>query len=212
MSDQIFNLFPQSIMICDKVYNLNEQELEYIKSLEKEKNYGGGENDKTILSYILNNPTLKNLKEYFEKQINHYMHNHMEYSENYKFYITQSWANFNEKETFHHKHNHANSILSGVYYIGFHSAAIRFYKNFNTFPLQFEVKNYNIVNSKSWFFAPQKNNLFLFPSQLEHSVEANENNEPRISIAFNSFVKGKIGSEKDLTELNITDDYKNLLR
>ena len=37
MSDEIVNVFPQSIMICGEMYNLNEKELEYIKSLNKEK-------------------------------------------------------------------------------------------------------------------------------------------------------------------------------
>ena len=203
MSDEIVNVFPQSIMICGEMYNLNEKELEYIKSLNKEKITGDGNNYRTSSTYIFNKPKIKKFKEYCEKQVNHYMHNHMKYDNNYQFYITQSWANFNEKETFHHKHNHPNSILSGVYYIELQNAPIRFYKNFETFPLLFKEKKYTIENSKSWFFVPQKNNLFLFPSLLEHSVEVNKNVEPRISISFNTFVKGTLGKTQELTELEI---------
>ena len=41
----------------------------------------------------------------------------------------------------------------------------------------------------------------MFPSSLTHMVETKEGNNTRISLAFNVFIKGKIGNNKQLTEL-----------
>ncbi len=32
-------------------------------------------------------------------------------------YITQSWLNYTETNQYHHKHQHPNSLVSGVFYI-----------------------------------------------------------------------------------------------
>jgi ectoine hydroxylase-related dioxygenase (phytanoyl-CoA dioxygenase family) len=45
--------------------------------------------------------------------------------------------------------------------------------------------------------------LLLFLSTLEHSVLENKSEEDRISISFNTFTKGSIGSIEDLTYIPI---------
>ena len=50
---------------------------------------------------------------------------------------------------------------------------------------------------------PKNDLLFIFPSPLYHSVSTKKGDNERISLAFNTFFKGKIGTEKDLTELII---------
>jgi hypothetical protein len=47
------------------------------------------------------------------------------------------------------------------------------------------------------------NTIAIFPSLLAHSVKTNTHQRERISIAFNIFVRGKIGSEEALTLLEI---------
>jgi hypothetical protein len=32
-------------------------------------------------------------------------------------YITQSWLNYTETNQYHHKHEHPNSLVSGVFYV-----------------------------------------------------------------------------------------------
>ena len=60
---------------------------------------------------------------------------------------------------------------------------------------------YGIWNSDSWHFNSINNELFLFPSWLDHSVKQNSKaTVDRISIAFNVFVKGSIGHEENLIE------------
>ena len=60
----------------------------------------------------------------------------------------------------------------------------------------------NIWNSKAWYIPVEKNVLVLFPSWLEHSVEENKKQTTdRISISFNTFTKGRFGSNEQSNEL-----------
>ena len=54
----------------------------------------------------------------------------------------------------------------------------------------------------SWSFPVKSNELFLFPSWMEHQVDANEKaTKNRISLAFNVYVKGTVGNMHELNEL-----------
>ena len=43
----------------------------------------------------------------------------------------------------------------------------------------------------------------MFPSETQHKVEYNKENNIRTSIAFNIYIKGVIGSLSKLTELKL---------
>ena len=60
---------------------------------------------------------------------------------------------------------------------------------------------FNLWNSKTWFFNVETGNLFLFPSSTIHQVDIKKGDNTRISLAFNTFYKGVVGSEDSLTEL-----------
>ena len=45
--------------------------------------------------------------------------------------------------------------------------------------------------------------VILFPSSLTHMVETKQGDNTRISLAFNVFIKGTVGNNKNLTELII---------
>ena len=64
-------------------------------------------------------------------------------------------------------------------------------------------KEFNLYNSRSWFFPVETNQIILFPSSTTHSVGQKKGNNTRLSLAFNVFIKGKIGSNFGLTELNL---------
>ena len=206
MNDTILNLFPMSVMICEEKYKMTNDEKKFINNLEKEGNYN---NKKSVSSYVLENKQLKLFKNYLQKKINHYMYNHLKYNENIEFYITQSWINYNDKDTWHHKHAHPNSILSGVYYVQ-GNAPIEFYRASSQFTFDFPCKEFVIENAGTWWVDIQPQDLILFSSTLQHSVRKNEKDETRISLAFNTFVKGKIGEENNLTETDIKHELKEL--
>jgi predicted 2-oxoglutarate/Fe(II)-dependent dioxygenase YbiX len=63
--------------------------------------------------------------------------------------------------------------------------------------------DWNLYNSKSWWMEAKTGGLLLFPSSLTHMVQQVTADEDRISIAFNTFLKGNLGDNKDLTELKL---------
>mgnify|MGYP003150075757 CR=1 FL=1 len=59
----------------------------------------------------------------------------------------------------------------------------------------------NAFNSAFWWFAVKTGQIMLFPSSLNHSVEAKQGNNTRVSLSFNVFIKGNIGSDDRLNTL-----------
>ena len=119
-------------------------------------------------------------------------------------YITQSWLNYTKAGQYHHVHTHPNSVISGVFYINATQGdKITFSKQTRDMILEFETDDFQLFNSKSWFFDVSSNNIVLFPSTLQHRVETldQKKTDVRISLAFNTFLKGHAGDNNNLTEL-----------
>ena len=70
--------------------------------------------------------------------------------------------------------------------------------------IDIQTENFNPFNSGSWWFPVETGQVLLFPSYLVHYVETKKGTNTRISLAFNIFIKGTIGSKKKLTELTLT--------
>jgi uncharacterized protein (TIGR02466 family) len=132
--------------------------------------------------------------------------------------LTQSWVNWNYPNEHTQTHIHPNSIASGVLYlesteqnnlIVFHKPYSQTTRNYLD-PKTFESPN---PNGKPQFYEAfyrlvvKNGDFIIFPSYLAHSVPRNTTNQKRISLAFNSVTKHKIGANKRLTEI----DYKILL-
>ena len=96
-----------------------------------------------------------------------------------------------------------NSLVSGVFYINADEKLdkIKFFKEHTYSTISLPTNNYNLFNSTSWWFTVKTGDIVLFPSSLTHMVETKEGDNVRTSLAFNVFVEGKIGNNKDLTEL-----------
>jgi len=47
----------------------------------------------------------------------------------------------------------------------------------------------------------------IFPSSLRHSVNVVQAEQTRVSLSFNTFAKGLIGSEENLTALEVGQIY-----
>lgn len=45
--------------------------------------------------------------------------------------------------------------------------------------------------------------IIIFPSNLKHSVDKVKEDKTRISLSFNSFVKGSLGDKENLTEVKL---------
>ena len=49
--------------------------------------------------------------------------------------------------------------------------------------------------------------IVLFPSYLTHQVTSKKGNNTRISLSFNIFLKGSLGSNKELTHMSDAFGY-----
>ena len=76
---------------------------------------------------------------------------------------------------------------------------------FSNFPTlvsySFLVSNTRTSSLLSSNFFNASGDIFLFPSSLAHMVETKQGKNTRISLSFNVFIKGTVGSDRDLTEL-----------
>jgi uncharacterized protein (TIGR02466 family) len=116
--------------------------------------------------------------------------------------VTQSWCNYTTPGQFHHKHEHPNSFVSGVLYIQSDPKVDRIYFYRSGYQqLKLPTETFNPYNSESWWFESVPGQLILFPSHLTHMVETTRSADTRISLSFNTFPVGQVGSNQELTEL-----------
>jgi uncharacterized protein (TIGR02466 family) len=104
------------------------------------------------------------------------------------FEITGCWATVLAKGAIHKAHSHPNNFLSGVYYVRIQPGADTIY--FHDPRSQARVIRPPVVeltaeNTDQVVVRVRNGNLLMFPSYLEHSVDANMSAEERISISFN---------------------------
>ena len=202
--NSVFPLFSYPVMVCSKNYKFNAAEEKYISDLAMVDNLGNfmSQNDS-----ILEGTELSNLKAFIDLQIDIYKKKILRMKNEIDIYITQSWANRAKTNQFHPKHKHPNSILSGVLFVTGNGSdglpPIRFHRSNDLFPLDFEYEELNDFNTGCRWFEPVKGGLILFPSVLEHDVEKNNTNIERITLSFNTFVRGSIGGRSRLTQVDI---------
>ena len=199
----IHSIFPTPVYFSKLNRKFLKKELDVFENYKNNfvKNLG---NVTSNNSYILNLKPLKKLKKDIEIFINDYFDKIIVTSNKIKPFITQSWLNYTKENEFHHIHEHPNSLVSGVFYINadINNDKIIFHNNkYNQIDLM--SKEFNLYNSRSWFFPVETNQIILFPSSTTHSVGQKKGNNTRLSLAFNVFIKGKIGSNFGLTELNL---------
>ena len=202
MKHSIQSIFPTPIYISNINRPYTKQELEFVNQQKKICVTNEG-NTTTKNNYILKTKELKNINKFLEQHCQNYLQQVICPKNNVELYITQAWVNYTHKDQYHHKHEHPNSIISGVLY--FYSD-IQNDKILFTHPISYkqispEIDKFNLWNSHTWFFPVETGNLFMFPSSTTHQVETKQGNNTRISLAFNTFYKGTIGSNSDLTEL-----------
>jgi uncharacterized protein (TIGR02466 family) len=102
--------------------------------------------------------------------------------------ITGCWATVLAPGAAHKLHSHPNNYLSGVYYVCTGSGADTI--NFHDPRRQAAVIRPPVVeltaeNTDQVVVKVREGTLLMFPSYLEHSVDANASEEERVSISFN---------------------------
>ena len=203
MNLEIIPIFPTPIYRTKLSRKLNKKEISFINKtkIDCKKNEGNITSNDT---YILNNKIFKNLKKEISLIVKDYTDKIISPKDNLNFLITQSWLNYTEKNQYHHKHKHPNSLISGVFYVNCNEQfdKIKFFKEEDS-TIRITAKSWNLFNSTTWWLPVKTGDIILFPSSLTHMVETKEGDNTRISLAFNVFIKGTIGENKELTELNL---------
>ena len=204
MREPIINhIFPTPVYITEIDREFTKQELNFVKEQKKHCSKNAG-NINTKDNYILNRKEFKNIKKFLNKHCKNYLDTVICPKNNLELYITQSWLNYTEADQYHHKHEHPNSVISGVLYF---DSDIKNDKILFSKSTEQQIKpiidntKFNLSNSETWFFPVETGRLIMFPSSTIHSVEIKKGKNTRISLAFNTFYKGTIGSSVGLSEL-----------
>lgn len=201
--EKIQALFATPIYLSEIKRNFSTEELKFVEENKKEFYINTGKNKTSKDKFILKQNKMKNLCEDLMVKVNDYFKFVEDSNDEVELYITQSWLNYNELNTYHHEHWHTNSYISGVLYIKA-DENLDFIRFLNPrYPIfEFSNKNnFNIFNSGTWDFSVKTGQIILFPSYLRHSVTNNLSNDERISLSFNVFVKGVIGDKHNSTQL-----------
>ena len=200
----IQNIFPTPIYTTKIDRGFTKQELNFVEQQKKHCTNNQG-NINTKDNYILNRKEFKNIKKFLDKHCKDYLDTIICPKNNIELYITQSWLNYTEANQYHHRHEHPNSVVSGVLYFDsdIKNDKILFVdsKGYQQIKPEINDTKWNLWNSGTWFFPVETGNLFMFPSSTTHQVETKKGNNTRISLAFNTFYKGSVGSNPQLTEL-----------
>jgi uncharacterized protein (TIGR02466 family) len=156
--------------------------------------------------YIFRAPEMRSIAEAVQESLVLYSRDVLGIS--HILYATQSWTLINPPGIGMHGHSHSNSIVSGsLYYTDLPAPPSRMvferHNSYQQLELGSEADKANIYNAARNAIEPRRGDLILFSSSLSHFVEANTSALPRHAIAFNSFIRGTLGSYRDVSELRL---------
>lgn len=200
---QVYNLWP--IPVYKSEIPVREKWKVLIKGLEYERTHVNNSDiskDRTILN------SMPELKSEIENHCELFTRKYLTVKDNAKFYLQNSWCNIHGPNEESQIHYHGNSLLSGVYYpilpknsgdIAFHRSSI--YTNTFHQSIKLDYEENTEVNASQYEIAVNEGTIVIFPSHLEHSVQKNNSDQLRYSIAFNFYVRGKFGKEEYILEI-----------
>ena len=200
---KLLNLKAIPIAYEKNVHRLNKKELNVIKKTKYRKIERGVRLSETIT--LLENKTLAPLKKFIIEKAEEYTRTVLEIND--KIYLTQSWSTFNTTNVFHPPHDHPNTFISLVYYAQCEDGCLYFDLNTTSlkecFNFRYTINKCNIYNSQKWTLPVKTGDIVLFPGHIRHGSLPNKSREPRIVIGANFFIKGTLGSEKDVSLITI---------
>ena len=196
-------LFAEPFFRMNLSHAITEEQVLYIQNLKMVRN-----RDNLISEnlYIFEEPELAGLRDAVQEALDIYAREVM--GINQQLYVTQSWSLINHPDVGMHGHSHSNSVISGsIYYCDLPEPPGRMiferFTSYQQLELTPEDDRRSLYNTVLNVITPQKHDLFLFSSRLQHVIEPNLSREPRYSIAFNTFIRGKLGSYRDVSELEL---------
>jgi uncharacterized protein (TIGR02466 family) len=201
VSHEVHPLFVEPYLRANIAGTISPRQIEFIKQLKMVNNT---ENFISENLYIFEEPELKSVKDAVQEVLDIYARDVLCIPQ--ALYVTQSWSLTNTSNMGMHAHSHSNSILSGsLYYCELPSPPSNMvftrHVTYQQIDLPPEPNKRNIYNTPMVRITPRQNDVILFSSRLTHMVEPNPSNTPRHAIAFNTFVRGKLGDYRAVSEL-----------
>ena len=198
---EVISIFPTAISVHDIDVNFSDEDNKFINLCLNDQ-YENTGNTTSYDTYVLEK--LPILKEKLTNKINFHFYETLKHVKESEIYITQSWLNLTKKDQFHHTHKHPNSILAGVFYLQtVEDDCISFDNSLRVDQVRPSIESFNSYNSSLYNLPVRKNMLVIFPSSLMHNVPTVKTDQVRISLAFNTFVKGVLGKDDQLSRVNL---------
>jgi uncharacterized protein (TIGR02466 family) len=200
---EVHPLFAVPYFMADIGSAISDTQIDYIKNLKVIRDH---DNMISENLYILQDSKLANINTAVQDVLDVYANEVMGIKQ--KLYVTQSWSLINSPNARMQGHPRSNSIISGwMYYCGLpdpvSNVVFERHNSYQQLELIPQVEKRNVYNTLANSVTPEKNKIILFPSGLQHRVEVNKTGEPRYSIAFNCFIKGRLGNYRDVSELSL---------
>jgi uncharacterized protein (TIGR02466 family) len=194
-------IFPVATLHSHINREFTADEIAYFNQVGKKtiKNEG---NSVSYETYVLDAPEMATLKAEIEAFIKVWF-DKVAANSSVEPYITQSWLNWTQKDQRHHIHNHPNSYLSGVLYVTCADDDKISFDKMSYQQIRIIPEHHNEYNSDVTWFKINPGKLILFPSEVRHQVDVKKSDQIRVSLAFNTFLRGTIGKGVSLTELKL---------
>lgn len=207
----IINLFSVPVFVTQLSgpEQLTKQEVDLLRSLKLDKQYGDDGNYLSQDIHVLDKYDMTKIKNVCDKYVNDYTNDILGISNKFKMF--KSWLSMNVKGTKHEAHSHRNTMISCVLYFDEYMseqtmAPINFGQDgldqiFKTFQFSFDVKERNQYNNNILTIYPKTNTLIVFPGWLKHQTEVSQSSVKRYCLGTNYFFEGE--SAKGYHNLNI---------
>lgn len=203
MIPTILGLFPTPVYLTklEREFSLLEKSVVEEEAEDLDRNIG---NMIGKSMHVLDHANFEDIRLFIQAHVNQFLKDIYTPASDVSLYFTQSWLNYTYGGQTHHAHMHDNSFLSGVLYINANREedSITFMSG-RGHSIRLTTDSYNPYNSETWKVPIGTGDLILFPSRLLHMVEATPTNRnlTRVSLAFNTFLRGEIGNEKERIHL-----------
>lgn len=194
-------VFPTVLGIANLGRDFSKKEMDFFNTLEMRPNSG---NIISVYADILDKPEMSDLRDFCYSSINDYFHRVYKPINSVGLRITQSWVNATREGEFHHRHHHPNSALSASFYISTNEEDRIYFYNPLKQTFKIDPVEYDIFNSESWWIPAEQGTMVMFPSWLDHDVRVKTHSGTRISLSFNTFFVGSLGTEDGRTGLALT--------
>ena len=199
--NQVFNIFPTTIYV-GKVENHDTFKKEFLK-IYKDFDYEENDISNTVSEGQVNplihlEPSMDPMFKEIVRHIKTYVIDILKFKDMFNYSISKTWISRTRDKKEIPFHCHSTSHVSFVYYLNIppYSHTTRFLNNENYNSLflganshnnnddKNMIKEFNLLNSKTFFIHPQEGHVALFPSRVSHGTQCikEDFNEERLSI------------------------------